>query len=211
MLQITAASVNVVATFPVMSVQQAAAAQSAALSTVATLIALQSVLDSSGVTIVATSAATVSIALSSGVRLPSNTLVVADSSGLSWFAFWYALVYDFFYQGTARPTRRWLEGPLLAFLCSLWALCLWAPLGLACLLLPYLCFQKRLLPHCVAKWVGRLYFRPCLPCTIYGHQKIFKGRWWAFVDDGDGGPPVIIGQVMTTECTRVHLIAIDCH
>jgi len=199
MLQITAASVNVVATFPVMSVQQAAVAQSAALSTVATLIALQSVLDSSGVTIVATSAATVSIALSSGVRLPSDTLVVANSSGLSWFAFWYALVYDFFYQGMTRPTRRWLEGPLLAFLCSLWALFLWVPLALACILLPYLCFQKHLLPYCVAKWIGRLYFRPCLPCTIYGHQRTFKARWWAYVDDGDGGPPVIIGQVTTSD------------
>ena len=61
-----------------------------------------------------------------------------------------------------------------------------------CCCLPYLLFQKHLLPHYLGKWVGRLYFRPCLLCSIYGNKKTFKGKWWAYVDDTM--PPVLIGQ-----------------
>ncbi len=201
-LEITAASVNVVATFPVASVQEAAAAQSAAQTTVATLSSLQSVLNYSGVPMSAESAATVSVAapppaappLSSNVPLPSDTLEVADSSALTSFTLWYAVVYDFLYQGEMLPTGRWLDG-VPAYLGSLSALWLWVLLALVCVILPYIFFQSHLLPHCLGKWVGRLYFVPCLPCTIYGNKKEFKGRWWAYVDDGEGGaPPVILGQ-----------------
>ena len=93
---------------------------------------------------------------------------------------------------------------------------LWFWLVVLCVLctLPYICFQAHLLPHACGKYVGRAYFLPCLPCTIRSNQKVFKGRWWAYVDEGTTpvaggmshsatlassgrptkGPPVLLGQ-----------------
>lgn len=38
----------------------------------------------------------------------------------------------------------------------------------------------------------RCYFYPCLPCSIYGNRVEFKGKWWAYVDEGS--PAVLLGQ-----------------
>ena len=54
---------------------------------------------------------------------------------------------------------------------------LWALLGCVLLFAPYFMFQKHWLPHCLGKWVGRLYFWPCIPCSVYGNKKEFKGEW----------------------------------
>ena len=53
---------------------------------------------------------------------------------------------------------------------------LWALLGCVLLFAPYFMFQKHWLPHCLGKWVGRLYFWPCIPCSVYGNKKEFKGE-----------------------------------
>ena len=92
---------------------------------------------------------------------------------------------------TAVPFVDWLRGAP-AYFGSLEAIWLWVLLGLVCVFTPYLCFQKHLLSHGLGKWVGRAYFVPCLPCTIYGNKKTFKGRWWAYADDSS--PPVLLGQ-----------------
>jgi len=55
-----------------------------------------------------------------------------------------------------------------------------------------MCFQKHLLPQWAGKLVGRTYFWPCIPCTIYGNKVEFKGQWWAHVDDEP--PEVLLGQ-----------------
>ena len=68
----------------------------------------------------------------------------------------------------------------------------WLLIIIGCCFLPYICFQLHLLPHDVGKCVGRLYFRPCLPCTIYSNKVEFKGKWWAYVDEST--PPVLLGQ-----------------
>ena len=93
-----------------------------------------------------------------------------------------------------------------AHMLSLPGLWVWVLLLLVCCIVPYWCFQKHWLPHCIGKWVGRIYFRPCLPCTILSNKREFSGRWWAYVDDGsmdmgstaEGGrphsPPVLLGQ-----------------
>ena len=61
-----------------------------------------------------------------------------------------------------------------------------------CGCLPYIAFQKHALPHGAAKWVGRCYFWPCVPCSIYGNHVEFQGQWWAYVDEES--PPVLLGQ-----------------
>ena len=57
-----------------------------------------------------------------------------------------------------------------------------------------------MLPHYIGKWVGRAYFRPCLPCTIFSNKREFKGKWWAYVDAGN--PPVLLGQASKQALTH---------
>jgi len=205
-LSMTAASVNVEAVFPAATVQVAHTAQTAQAS-IASVGALQSVITSAGVTMSVTTAATVTVAApppaappeppapppaSSDLPLPTTTLAVPASGGLSSFTLYYSVVYDFFYEGESHPFSRWLSEHVPEYLGSAYAVWIWVLFGLTCVCLPYICFQNHICPHNFGKWVGRLYFVPCLPCTIYGNKKTFKGRWWAYVDDG--APPVILGQ-----------------
>lgn len=105
---------------------------------------------------------------------------------------WYSVIVGFFIDEADEPLSGMLPaiGRHLTSPAGLW---FWAILGMVVLVLPYAAFQSHLLPHWAGQCVGRVYFRPCLPCTIYGNKKTFKGQWWAPVDDGTtpvGGPPL---------------------
>ena len=107
---------------------------------------------------------------------------------------WYTVVADFFITNSADSLREF--GPALpthfTTPASAW---FWVLLLLVCCLLPYLAFQAHLLPHCCGKWVGRTYFYPCLPCTLWHNKHEFKSKWWSYIDEGDdGSPPVLMGS-----------------
>lgn len=65
-------------------------------------------------------------------------------------------------------------------------------IGPLMLIVPYLAFQKHLLPVCIGRYVGRLYFFPCLPFTVLSNRVTQKKRWWAHVDDEH--PAVLFGE-----------------
>ena len=80
---------------------------------------------------------------------------------------------EWFPEGLVEPAVVWL----------------WPFLGCICLVAPYFAFQKHWLPHTAGKWVGRIYFWPCIPCSVYGNKKEFKGKWYCTVEEG-----VLLGQ-----------------
>jgi atypical dual specificity phosphatase len=104
---------------------------------------------------------------------------------------WWATGADYLLEETRVHFTAWGAG-LPAYLASPAAAWLYLLLGLLCCVLPYICFQNHWLPHCAGRIVGRACFRPCLPCTIYSNKVEFKGRWWAYVQNGPA--PVILGQ-----------------
>ncbi|KAL1528217.1 hypothetical protein AB1Y20_009576 [Prymnesium parvum] len=105
------------------------------------------------------------------------------------YLLWYTVAVDFLYHSLAAHAER--EWPAVcAYLAS--AYWLWALLAAICLFAPYFMFQKHWLPHFAGKWVGRIYFWPCIPCSVYGNKKEFKGEWFCVV--GDSSPPVLLGQ-----------------
>ena len=121
----------------------------------------------------------------------SGALVDADTDGSSSMMLWYSVVVDFFVQNAGAPFLAFWPA-LIDHLFSLAGLWFWIIVLLICCFIPYVCFQSHLLPHWAGQIVGRLYFRPCLPCTIYGNKKAFKGQWWAYIDEAD--PPILLGQ-----------------
>jgi len=110
-------------------------------------------------------------------------------SGLSTSLVWYYAVVNFLYEQMFRPIGDWDAAGFFFSPAGLWV---WVLLGLLCCCMPYMCFQKHLLPHDCGKLVGRAYFWPCIPCTIYGNKVEFKGQWWAHVDDEPA--EVLLGQ-----------------
>jgi len=79
-----------------------------------------------------------------------------------------------------------------SYVFSMSGIWIWILLALFCCCLPYALFQKHLLPHKAGMLVGRCYFWPCIPCTIYGNKVEFKGQWMCYVDDES--PSVLLGQ-----------------
>ena len=57
--------------------------------------------------------------------------------------------------------------------------------------LGYVMLNKKLIPHRFARIASRVYFVPCLPCTVLG-QWFRYGSWWTESLE-DHGPPVFLG------------------
>ena len=119
---------------------------------------------------------------------------------------WYSIVASFFGENLSDGVSSLLPA-IRDHLLSITGIWFWLLLLICCCICPYWCFQKHYLPVSCGKVVGRAYFRPCLPCTIYSNKWEFKGKWYAYVDDGvtpvPGGsresqanrpPVVILGQ-----------------
>lgn len=59
--------------------------------------------------------------------------------------------------------------------------------------LGFVLLNKKLINKKAARYVSRLYFVPCLPCTILG-QYVKYGQWWTDIDAIEpSGPPVLLG------------------
>jgi len=104
---------------------------------------------------------------------------------------WYYAFANYLYHQIFEPIGDALPdlGDYILSAEGCWVLVL---VGLICCCMPYMLFQKHLLTHNCGKVVGRCYFWPCVPCSIYGNKVEFKGQWCAVCDEQE--PNVLLGQ-----------------
>jgi len=123
----------------------------------------------------------------------SELAAAIERSDMDASIIWYSIIVDYLYSLTVEPMINdglKAVGDHLLSIAGLW---FWLLVAFICWALPYILFQKHALGHFAAKHVGRCYFWPCVPCSIYGNHVEFKGEWWAYVDDEQ--PAVLLGQV----------------